>query len=40
VGFFLFYAVNLKPKSPGVMVVFHQIMALLITVGVVLQWRW
>ncbi len=39
VGFFLFYAVNLKPKSPGVMVVFHQIMALLITVGVVLQWR-
>lgn len=38
VGFFLFHAVNLKPKSPGVMVVFHQIMALLITTAVVLQW--
>ncbi len=40
VGFFLFHAVNLKPKSPGVMVVFHQLMALLITCAVVLQWRW
>ena len=40
VGFFLFHAVNLKPKSPGVMVVFHQVMALLITTGVVLQWTW
>ncbi|APZ44568.1 cytochrome C oxidase assembly protein [Acidihalobacter ferrooxydans] len=39
VGFFLFYAVNLKPKTPGIMVVFHQIMALLITTAVVLQWR-
>ncbi|APZ42837.1 cytochrome C oxidase assembly protein [Acidihalobacter ferrooxydans] len=40
VGFFLFHAVNLKPKSPGVMVVFHQVMALLITSGVVLMWHW
>ena len=40
VGFFLFHAVNLKPKTPGVMVVFHQMMALLITTATVLQWHW
>lgn len=39
VGFFLFHAVNLTPKSPGVMVVFHQLMAVLITCAVLLQWR-
>ncbi|GEM_PF-200603 len=40
VGFFLFHAVNLKPKSPGAVVAFHQSMALLITTAVVLNWRW
>jgi len=40
VGFFVFHAVNLKPKSPGVMIAFHQLMAVLITCAVVLQWRW
>ena len=40
VGFFLFHAVNLKPKSPGVLVALHQLMALLITTAIVLQWRW
>lgn len=38
VGFFLFQAVNLQPKAPGAIVVFHQTMALLITTAVVLQW--
>lgn len=36
VGFVLFQAVNLRPKAPGVVVVFHQTMALLITAAVVL----
>ena len=40
VGFFVFHAVNLKPKAPGVMVLFHQAMAALITCAVVLMWRW
>lgn len=40
VGFFLFHAVNLKPKSPGAIVAFHQLMALLIVTAIVLQWRW
>jgi hypothetical protein len=40
VGFFLFHAVNLKPKSPGAMVAFHQLMALLITSAIVLHWHW
>ncbi len=39
-GFFLFHAVNLKPKAPGTIVAFHQVMALLITTAIVLQWRW
>lgn len=39
VGFFLFYAVNLKPKTPGSMVPFHQLMVLLITSAIVLQWH-
>lgn len=39
VGFFLFHAVNLKPKSPGVLVVFHQTMAVLITTAIILQWH-
>lgn len=40
VGFFLFHAVNLKPKSPGILVVFHQTMAVLITTAIILQWHW
>ncbi|AOU99623.1 cytochrome C oxidase assembly protein [Acidihalobacter yilgarnensis] len=40
VGFFLFHAVNLKPKSPGAIVAFHQLMVLLITSAIVLQWRY
>lgn len=36
VGFLLFQAVNLKPKNPGTIVVFHQVVVLLITVAVVL----
>ncbi len=39
VGFFLFHAVNFKPKSPGTLVVFHQLMAVLITTAIVLQWH-
>jgi hypothetical protein len=39
VGFFVFHAVNLKPRHPGAMVVFHQAMVLLITSAIVLQWR-
>ena len=37
VGFFLFHAVNLRPKWPGTIVVFHQVMALLITTAIVLS---
>ncbi|HVA64899.1 MAG TPA: hypothetical protein VNF74_14330 [Terriglobales bacterium] len=39
VGFFLFHAVNLKPKSPGAIVAFHQAMALLLTTSIVLGWQ-
>jgi hypothetical protein len=39
VGFLLFHAVNLKPRDPGVMVVFHQSMVLLMSLAIVLQWR-
>jgi hypothetical protein len=39
VGFFVFHAVNLKPRHPGALVVFHQAMVLLITSAIVLQWR-
>lgn len=35
VGFLLFHAVNLKPKSPGLIVALHQSLALLITVAIV-----
>lgn len=38
VGFFLFNAVNLRPKAPGAIVAFHQAMALMITTAIVLQW--
>lgn len=38
VGFVVFQAVNLKPRIPGAMVAFHQIMALLITTAIVMQW--
>lgn len=38
-GFLLFNAVNLKPKNPGVIVAFHQCMALLITLAIVGAWR-
>ena len=35
VGFLLFHAVNLKPKSPGMLVAFHQAMALSIALAIV-----
>ena len=35
VGFLLFHAVNLKPKSPGILVAFHQCTALAITLAIV-----
>lgn len=35
VGFLLFHAVNLEPKSPGILVAFHQAMVLAITVAIV-----
>jgi hypothetical protein len=35
VGFLLFHAVNLRPKTPGVLVAFHQGMALSITVAII-----
>lgn len=35
VGFLLFHAVNLKPKNPGVLVAFHQGMALSIALAIV-----
>jgi hypothetical protein len=37
-GFFLFHAVNLRPRVPGGIVAFHQAMALLIATAVVLEW--
>lgn len=39
VGFFLFHAVNLRPRAPGVIVAFHQCMVLLITASIVLAVR-
>lgn len=39
IGFFLFHAVNLRPKAPGAIVAFHQAMALLIATAVVMQWQ-
>ena len=39
IGFFLFHAVNLRPKAPGVVVAFHQTMVLLMTAAIVWQWR-
>ncbi|WP_298136180.1 hypothetical protein [Acidiferrobacter sp.] len=39
VGFVLFHAVNLRPKTPGAMVVFHQAMVLAITLAIVLGAR-
>lgn len=39
VGFTVFQSVNLKPKTPGPIVGFHQIMALLITTAIVMQWQ-
>jgi hypothetical protein len=35
VGFLLFHAVNLKPKNPGILVAFHQGMALSIALAIV-----
>ena len=35
VGFLLFHAVNLKPKSPGILVAFHQAMVLSIALAIV-----
>jgi len=40
VGFFLFHAVNLRPRHPGALVAFHQAFVLLITCAIVFQWRW
>lgn len=37
VGFLLFHAVNLKPKNPGTIVAFHQIMVLFITIALVIS---
>ncbi len=39
VGFLLFHAVNLRPRNPGILVAFHQAMALSITVAIVAGWR-
>lgn len=39
VGFLLFHAVNLKPKNPGLIVAFHQCMALSITIAIVFAIR-
>jgi hypothetical protein len=39
VGFLLFHAVNLKPKNPGIIVAFHQCMAIAITVAIVASLR-
>ncbi len=38
-GFMLFHAVNAKPKRPGILVAFHQVMALLILLAIVYAWR-
>lgn len=39
VGFVLFHAVNEKPRCPGILVAFHQGMALLILLALVYAWR-
>ncbi len=39
VGFLLFHGVNLRPKTPGAVVVFHQATVLAITLAIVLGWR-
>ncbi|MCO6441858.1 MAG: cytochrome C oxidase assembly protein [Nitrococcus mobilis] len=39
VGFMLFHAVNDNPKRPGILVAFHQIMALLILLAIVYTWQ-
>ncbi len=39
IGFALFHAVNDKPKHPGILVVFHQGMALFILLALVYTWR-
>lgn len=35
IGFLLFHAVNLKPATPGILVAFHQVMALSIALAIV-----
>ncbi|MDN5874980.1 MAG: hypothetical protein L0H29_11440, partial [Sinobacteraceae bacterium] len=39
IGFVLYQAVNDSPKRPGIMVAFHQAMALLILLAIVFYWR-
>lgn len=39
VGFLLFHGVNLRPKAPGAVVVFHQAMVLAITFSIVTPWH-
>lgn len=39
IGFILYQAVNDSPKRPGIMVGFHQVMALLILLAIVFFWR-
>lgn len=39
VGFILYQSVNASPKRPGIMVAFHQGMALLILLAIVFLWR-
>jgi len=38
-GFMLFHAVNASPKRPGILVAFHQAMALLILLAIVYTWQ-
>lgn len=38
-GFMLFHAVNANPKRPGILVAFHQAMALLILLAIVYVWQ-
>lgn len=38
-GFMLFHAVNGSPKRPGILVAFHQSMALLILLAIIFTWR-
>ncbi|MDN5864425.1 MAG: cytochrome C oxidase assembly protein [Gammaproteobacteria bacterium] len=39
IGFLLYQAVNHSPKRPGILVAFHQGMALLILLAIVFYWR-